>query len=190
MSRSAVASVFAGLRVEGGQKVLEHLAQQFGVQRDLPLDGRVLLHCELVSVEQGYQAIVAEEEAIGDRVVPAVVRIVGEAVYAVAAVACCLFAVQAVEQAAIDEWGLPEQFKQGIGVGHFGAITVSGEVAVGGVVHIAETAPVYFGVQRGEEQSSEEPRGSRSRRCPGRSPSASRGPGSPRTGCWRRVPSL
>ena len=49
------ASLFAcggtGLRVVGGEQVLEDLAEQFGVERDFLLDGGVFSDGELVAVE-------------------------------------------------------------------------------------------------------------------------------------------
>ncbi|MCY1356130.1 hypothetical protein D9M69_425720 [compost metagenome] len=55
----------AGVRVVAGQQVLEHLAQQFGVQRHFFIQRRVLVHRESVAVQQVDQSFDGIALALG-----------------------------------------------------------------------------------------------------------------------------
>ena len=147
-----LAGVLAGFGVVGGEEVLEDLAEQFRVERDVLLDGRVLLDGELVAVEEPDEAAVAEEEAVGNGVAVALGGVVGEAVDAVAAGAVRLLAVEAVEEAAVDDGRLLEEVEERVGVGHFVAVAVAREVAVRPVGLGAEAALGDFRVEGCEEE--------------------------------------
>ena len=145
-----LAGALLGLRVVGGQQVLEDLTQQLRVQGHFHLYRGVLLDGELVVVEQINEAVRPKEEAVRNGEQPLVH--VGEAVDAVAALTFGLLAVEAVEKSAIDEGGLREVGAQCVGVRHLVTEAVAGEVPVGRVGLAAELPSANFRVQGGEEE--------------------------------------
>ena len=97
-------------------KVLEDLAKQFRVERDLRLGGGILFHGKFVAAEKCDQAslvvVFGKEQPVGNRKrsvfmasAPWVDHVVAEVIDSIGVLpALCLKAVQTVKQAAVDEW--------------------------------------------------------------------------------------
>ena len=58
----------AGLRIVGGEQVLEGAAEQFRIERHLAVERRVLLHREFVAAEEREEAVLGVEEQAGRHV--------------------------------------------------------------------------------------------------------------------------
>ena len=144
----------AGFGVDGGQQVFEDFAQEFRVQGHFLLGGGVFLDGEFVAVEKideaGVGGVGAEKEAVG--VAELAVVGVGEAVDAVAAGVGGLLAVEAIEQAAVDEGGLRQELQQPWPVGDLVGVAVAGKDAVGRRALGAEAPFRHGGVEGGEKQ--------------------------------------
>jgi hypothetical protein len=123
-----------GFLVVGGEEVFEDFAEEFGIESDFLIDGGVLDDGELVAVQDGDEAGDAlgfalgvavgggevggfpavEEEAVGD--VGALFGVAGEAVEVALFVGAVLGAVEALEEAAIEEGDVGEVGEGGVGL--------------------------------------------------------------------------